>query len=67
MIDYSGPIFDEIRDLLQRFTDLDPDGDWDDAKWEAYAREHASEDLLKYMQRKGKYWFYAKPKGDDVM
>lgn len=67
MIDYSGPIFDEIRNLLQNFTDMDPDGEWDYSKWELYAKENASEKLKKYIKRKGKYWFYAKPKRDGVM
>lgn len=57
MIDYSGPIFDEIRNLLDKFTELDPHGLWDDDEWETYAREHASNDLKQYMEEKGEYWF----------
>ena len=67
MIDYSGPIFQEIRELLQQYTDMDPDGFWDYEEWEAYARAHASEALLKYMKKKGKYWFYNKKREDNIL
>ena len=68
MIDYSGPIFDEIRELAQMYTDIDPDSDWNDTEWYAFAREHASENLLKYMEENGEYWFYRKPnENEDIM
>ena len=67
MIDYSGPIFDEIRNLLQKYTDKDPDGEWSYEKWEEYVRTNASEKLKRYIKRKGKYWFYAKPKRNGIM
>ena len=61
MIDYSDPIHQEIQDLLNRYTQLDPKGIWDESKWEAYALEHASEQLKKYIKKRGKYWFHGKP------
>lgn len=64
MRDYSDPIHQEIRTLLQEYTDLDPHGIWDESKWNVYAKEHASERLLKYMKRKGKYWFSGGVKGE---
>lgn len=60
MIDYSDPVYEEIGNILQEYTDMDPHGLWDDKKWEKYAREHASENLLKYMDEKGEYWFQCK-------
>lgn len=64
MRDYSDPIHQEIRNLLQEYTDMDPYGIWNDAKWEAYAIEHASAELRKYMHEKGKYWFSGGVRGE---
>ncbi len=64
MIDYSGPIFQEIGHLLDEFTKIDPDRYWDDAEWEKYVREHGSESLKKYIDRKGKFWFTCTPNED---
>lgn len=57
MRDYSDPVYEEIENLLQEFTDMDSHGLWDEEKWQAYAKEHASKDLLKYMEKEGEYWF----------
>ncbi len=62
MIDYSDPIHREIRELLHQYAQMDPDGFWDESKWEAYALEHASEKLKKYIKKEGKYWFHGKPR-----
>lgn len=58
--DISGPIQDEIMNLLRKYCEDDPNGDWNDAEWEVFVRNHASSQLLAYMKEKGKYWFYAK-------
>ncbi len=57
MRDYSDPISLEINSILEQYVAMDPHGLWDDEKWEDYARAHASEALLKYMEEEGKYWF----------
>lgn len=62
MIDYSGPIHQEIQELLHQYAQLDPKGIWDESKWEAYAWEHASDRLKEYIKKEGKYWFHGKPR-----
>ncbi|MBR6090210.1 MAG: hypothetical protein IKP86_09775 [Anaerolineaceae bacterium] len=62
MIDYSDPIHQEIRKLLHQYAQMDPDGFWDESEWEAWAWEHASDRLRKYIKKEGKYWFDGKPR-----
>ena len=57
MVDYSDPITLEINSILEQYVALDPHGIWDGEKWETYARDHASDDLLAYMEKEGEYWF----------
>lgn len=58
MKEYVDPVYDEIAQLMHTFCSIDPDGFWDDDEWDAYAREHASDKLKRYIKRKGKNWFY---------
>lgn len=57
MFDYSDTISKEIDSILEQYVALDPHGLWDEEDWQTYAKKHASENLLKYMEEEGEYWF----------
>ena len=64
---YIGPIEEEIGRLLHTYCSMDPKGLWDEVKWEAYAQEHASDKLKRYIKRKGKNWLYSGGKSDFII